>query len=122
MDRTDFYDAELARHHRHLLTAMQVGAIDHVLDIGCGAGQTSRDAARAAVEGSVVGIDISAEMITSARRRSATAGLRNTVFYHADAQTQPFPSDHFDLCISRFSNSKCPASSRCTSASGRSRL
>lgn len=102
MDRPDFYDAELARHHRHLLTAMQVGATDHVLDIGCGAGQTSRDAARVTVEGSVVGIDISAEMIEAARIRSVNEGLLNTVFHHADAQTQSFPYDHFDLCISRF--------------------
>lgn len=102
MDRCDFYDAELARHHRHLLAAMQAGATDHVLDIGCGAGQTSRDAARAAVGGRVVGVDISAEMIEAARSRSATAGLRNTVFDHADAQTQPLSSDRFDLCISRF--------------------
>ena len=102
MDRCSFYDAELARHHRHLLAVMQVGPFDHVLDIGCGAGQTSRDAARMAPNGTVLSIDISAEMIKAARTRSAMAGLENAVFHQADAQTYPFPPMHFDLCISRF--------------------
>jgi hypothetical protein len=33
----DFYDAELARHHRHFMAAADVGRRDRVLDIGCGA-------------------------------------------------------------------------------------
>ncbi len=81
---------------------MKVGAADHILDIGCGAGQTSRDAAHLATEGAVLGVDISAEMIEAARSRSAKAGLQNTTFHHADAQTHRFPPRQFDLCISRF--------------------
>jgi ubiquinone/menaquinone biosynthesis C-methylase UbiE len=102
MDRCDFYDAELARHHRHLLAAMQVDPADHVLDIGCGAGQTSRDAAYLATEGTVLGVDISAEMIEAASVRAVRAGLRNVAFHCADAQTHPLAPNHFDLCISRF--------------------
>ncbi|PCK80192.1 class I SAM-dependent methyltransferase [Rhizobium sophoriradicis] len=102
LDRADFYDAELARHNQHLRIAAGVGAGDRVLDIGCGAGQTTREAARAATQGEAVGVDVSAEMLEVARRRSAAEGLRNVVFEQADAQSHAFPRAGFDLCISRF--------------------
>lgn len=98
----DFYDAELARHNRHLRAAAGVGLRDRVLDIGCGAGETVRDAAHAAVDGYVVGVDTSAEMLAVARRRCAEDGLRNVVFEKGDAQSHAFPAAGFDLCISRF--------------------
>ena len=101
-DRADFYDAELKRHNEHLRAAASVGARDRVLDIGCGAGQTTREAARVAVEGSAIGVDTSAEMLEIARRRSDEAGLRNVAFEQGDAQHHAFPADSFDLCISRF--------------------
>ncbi|RUM00379.1 class I SAM-dependent methyltransferase [Rhizobium chutanense] len=102
LDRADFYDAELARHNRHLSVAAGVAPGDRVLDIGCGAGQTTREAARAATQGEVVGVDTSAEMLEVARQRSADEGLRNVVFEQADAQFHAFPAASFDLCISRF--------------------
>ncbi|HEX2083518.1 MAG TPA: class I SAM-dependent methyltransferase [Xanthomonadaceae bacterium] len=101
-NRTDFYDAELKRHNERFRAALEVGRRDRVLDIGCGAGQSTRDAARTAVEGSVVGVDTSEEMLQVARRRSAEEGLRNIVFELGDAQEHPFPAAYFDLCISRF--------------------
>ncbi|HEY5807223.1 MAG TPA: class I SAM-dependent methyltransferase, partial [Povalibacter sp.] len=57
------YDAELRLHNEVLRRACHIGHHDHVLDIGCGAGQTTRDAGRIAVAGSAVGVDISAAMI-----------------------------------------------------------
>jgi SAM-dependent methyltransferase len=98
----DFYDAELHRHNEHLRAAADVQPHDRVLDLGCGTGQTTREAARAAVHGSVLGADLSAVMLERARRLSDDAGLRNVTYLQADAQTHPFPSTHFDLCISRF--------------------
>jgi SAM-dependent methyltransferase len=99
---TDFYDAELRRYNELLRVAVNAGIRDRVLDIGCGAGQTTREAARVAVEGSVLGVDVSAEMLEVARGRSAEEGLRNIGFEQGDAQVQAFPAAHFDLCISRF--------------------
>jgi SAM-dependent methyltransferase len=102
LDCAEFYDAELRRHNEHFRAAVNAGIRDRVLDIGCGAGQTTREAARVAVEGSVVGVDVSAELLEVARRRSAEEGLRNVGFEQGDAQVQAFPAAHFDLCISRF--------------------
>jgi SAM-dependent methyltransferase len=102
LDRADFYDAELRRHNEHFRAAVDAGIRDRVLDIGCGAGQTTRDAARVAVEGSAVGVDVSAELLDVARRRVAGEGLRNVGFELGNAQVHAFPAAHFDLSISRF--------------------
>ncbi|GAA3926533.1 class I SAM-dependent methyltransferase [Actinoplanes auranticolor] len=96
------YDAELRLHNEVFRAAARVGAHDRVLDIGCGTGQTTREAARAAVHGSVTGVDVSAQMLERARRLSDEQGLRTITFQQADAQIHPFPPAHFDLCISRF--------------------
>jgi pimeloyl-ACP methyl ester carboxylesterase/SAM-dependent methyltransferase len=96
------YDAELRLHNEHLRAAARVGSGDRVLDIGCGAGLTTRAAARAAVDGNALGVDLSARMLDRARRLSADEGLTNVSYELADAQTYSFPAQHFDLCISRF--------------------
>lgn len=101
MDLFD-YDAELRRHTAHFFAAAKVGAGDRVLDIGCGTGQTTREAARAAIDGSAVGVDISEVMLEQARRISDDEGPSNISFELADAQVNPFPPTSFDLCISRF--------------------
>jgi SAM-dependent methyltransferase len=49
-----------------------------------------------------LGIDLSAPMLERARRLSDDEGLSNVTYEQADAQIHPFPSAHFDLCISRF--------------------
>ncbi|WP_429818994.1 class I SAM-dependent methyltransferase [Ensifer sp. B1-9] len=102
LDRADFYDAELRRHNQHLRAAAGVGTRDRVLDIGCGAGQTTREAARIAVNGHALGVDTSRKMLEIARRRASEAALRNVAFEHGDAQRHPFPAASFDVCISRF--------------------
>lgn len=94
------YDAELRRHDGVLRRASRVRAGDHVLDIGCGTGATTRRAAREAGTGSALGIDISAPAIERARKLSD--GIGNITFRHADAQAHRFPREHFALAISRF--------------------
>ena len=101
MSRVD-YDAELQRHHQVLRRAWGIRPDDHVLDIGCGAGQTTRDAARLARDGSALGVDVSAAMIERARQLTETAGLPNVSFERADAAVHPFPARSFDVAISRF--------------------
>jgi SAM-dependent methyltransferase len=101
MPGTD-YDAELRRHNEVLRRAAGVQLHDHVLDIGCGAGQTTRQAAAAARAGSAFGVDVSAQAIERARELARAEGLTNVTFEHADAQVRQFPQERFDVATSRF--------------------
>ncbi|MCO5996994.1 class I SAM-dependent methyltransferase [Actinoallomurus rhizosphaericola] len=96
------YDAELQRHDQVLRRACDIRPHDHVLDIGCGTGHTTRQAARTAREGGALGVDVSAPAIERARELALGEGLRNVTFEHADAQAHRFPQERFDLAISRF--------------------
>ena len=96
------YDAELRRHNPVLRRACGVQLHDHVLDIGCGTGQTTRQAGRTAHAGSAVGVDISAVAIERARELAQAEGLGNVTFEHANAQVHRFPQERFDLATSRF--------------------
>lgn len=96
------YDAELGRYNVWLGAAADVRRADRVLDIGCGAGQATRDAARSAPSGSALGVDLSLPMLERARRLSEEAGIRNVGFERADAQVHPFAPGSFTLGISRF--------------------
>ena len=96
------YDAELQLHNRAFRESCGIGSHDRVLDIGCGAGQTTREAARAASAGSAMGIDTSSPMLARAREIAATENVRNVSFECGDAQTHAFPPRGFDVAISRF--------------------
>src|SRR5262245_56498645 len=60
-------DAEVRLHNESFRAATGIVATDRVLDIGCGTGQTTRDAGRSAVSGHVLGIDLSSGMLDRAR-------------------------------------------------------
>jgi SAM-dependent methyltransferase len=96
------YDAELRRHNEVLRRACGVQSHDNVLDIGCGSGQTTREAARAANAGSAFGVDVSAAAIERARRAARAEGIPNVTFECADAEVYRFPQERFDVAISRF--------------------
>ncbi|GAA2135738.1 class I SAM-dependent methyltransferase [Actinomadura napierensis] len=96
------YDAELRRHNEVLRRICGVRLQDVVLDIGCGTGQTTREAARAAREGNALGVDVSAPAIERARESARAEGLRNVTFEVANAEVHRFPQERFDLAISRF--------------------
>ena len=96
------YDAELRLLNEELRRAYGIERHDRVLDIGCGAGQTTREAARMATEGGALGIDLSAGAIDRARELARAEGIGNVTFEHADAQVHPFPPERFGVAISRF--------------------
>jgi ubiquinone/menaquinone biosynthesis C-methylase UbiE len=96
------YDAELRLHNEVLRAAYGIRRADNVLDIGCGTGETTREAARMALDGSVLGVDVSAPMIERARELSQAEGLQNVLFEVADAQVHTLRPDYFDIAISRF--------------------
>jgi SAM-dependent methyltransferase len=94
------YDGELRALYPHLRDAAAVARGERVLDVGCGAGQSTRDAARAAAPGDVLGVDVSEALLEQAWARSR--GVANVSYVLADAQTHPFAAGAFDVAISRF--------------------
>lgn len=97
----EHFDRSVGAYHARFIEAAAIGAGEQVLDIGCGAGQTTRDAARLAAPGGALGVDLSSAMIDYARRRAAAEGIANASFEQADAQIHPFPPATFDVAISR---------------------
>ena len=73
-----------------------------VLDVGCGSGATTFEAAwRVGPQGRAVGADISGALLELARRRAGQQELEGVDFVHADAQTHDFGVT-FDAIVSRF--------------------
>lgn len=76
---------------------------DHVLDIGCGCGDTVLALADAVGSlGSVTGVDISGPMLAVAGHRIAARELRQAAVLRADAAAEPFAPGAADLAFSRF--------------------
>lgn len=92
----------------HLLPHLK--ARSRILDVGCGPGSITIDFAKIAVDGSVTGIDISAESLALAQARIAktksdapdgAASLGAVVFQEADVlEGLPFENDTFDAVYS----------------------
>jgi SAM-dependent methyltransferase len=97
----EHFDRAIVEHHRRFLAAASIAETDRVLDIGCGTGQVTRDAARAASRGSALGVDLSSQMLDYARQRAAAEGLENASFLQADAQIHDFAPAAFDVAVSR---------------------
>src|SRR4051794_35598135 len=96
------YDTELHLHNEPLFRACAIRIHERVLDIGCGTGHTTREAARRAAKGNALGIDIVERSIERARALAAAESLSNARFEYGDAQTYPLPPQRFDLAMSRY--------------------
>ncbi|GAA5131677.1 class I SAM-dependent methyltransferase [Pseudonocardia adelaidensis] len=98
-DNADMFDSGVARYMPPFLDAMEIEPTSHVLDVGCGNGLTTREAARRAA--AVTGVDLSARMLDIARRRAAAEGLTNVTFTQADVQVADLGEARYDRVISR---------------------
>ena len=98
----DRREAQLRRFSPRLFAAAQIRPDARVLDVGCGCGGTTLQAARQAFSGHVVGVDVSAPMLAQARRQAAAEGISNITFQQADAQVHAFATGGFDVMLSRF--------------------
>ena len=96
-------DAQLEPHGLKAIEALAPRAGERIVDVGCGAGQTSLALAQAIGSiGTIVGCDISQPLLAMARRRAADAGVDNVSFIEADVQTHIFSPSIFDAVFSRF--------------------
>lgn len=94
-------DRQLAPLGHAAMRALSPKPGERLLDIGCGAGETSLELAQAVAPGGhVTGVDISQPMLEVARRRAE--GLAGVRFLEGDAQTQAFEPASFDAVFSRF--------------------
>ena len=73
-----------------------------VLEIGSGAGDVALTLADlVGPTGKVIGVDVNAAILDSARQRATDASMRNVEFVAGDARTFEFP-DKFDAIVGRF--------------------
>ena len=99
------HDGQLVPWAELLAATAAVQPGERVLDIGCGCGATTIEAARrAAPDGQAIGVDLSGPMTARAREKAVEAGLTNTRFEVGDAQTDDLTLGDapYDVVISRF--------------------
>ena len=72
-----------------------------ILDFGCGDGIHSIEFANQMAK-SVVGIDVSEDMIKFAQKKLSDLGLENVKFQVADGNTLPFQENTFDLVFANY--------------------
>jgi trans-aconitate 2-methyltransferase len=78
---------------RELLGQIKLRPDDHVLDVGCGDGRTTVAIAKSVPNGSVVGVDLSADMVAHATTQHCHPPIANLRFARADAAALPFASE-----------------------------
>jgi len=82
---------------RHLLDAVGIKAGETVLELGCGPGTFTVEAAqRLGPTGKLIAVDIQPRMIAQAERRVREAGLTNVEFHVAGAYELPIDDESID--------------------------
>jgi trans-aconitate methyltransferase len=82
-----------------LLSKLCLKGNEKILDIGCGDGKLSAEIARNLPRGSILGVDLSAAMITFAKEHYPPELFPNLSFMQMDAVDLPFDSE-FDIVFS----------------------
>jgi SAM-dependent methyltransferase len=99
----DRIEAQLQPVSDVLFAAAQLRAGERVLDVGCGRGSTTREAASLVGPGGTVwGLDVSETLLDVARALPEPSGAAPIEWVLGDGQTHPWPADRFDVVLSRF--------------------
>ena len=92
----------LTLHSEAVFPNLPVKQGDHVLDVGCGFGDTAIKLGRTVGEtGRVVGVDCADAFLNFARNDAAAKGASNVSFVRADAEIA-LPEEEFDFVFARF--------------------
>lgn len=102
VEHADRYEASSRRYREKLLRSLNLTSTSTVLDVGCGTGASTLDTGRVASAGSVLGVDLSSQMLARGRSLASAEGLDHVRFEQADAQVHPFEVEAFDVAISHF--------------------
>jgi SAM-dependent methyltransferase len=102
IEQRERHEQMLGRLKTRLLVAARIQDGENVLDVGCGCGEMTILAARAAGSGRALGADFSRIQVAEARRLAAAAGVANVRFEVADVQVHPFGAGVFDVVLSSF--------------------
>ena len=99
----DRFESMIAPIGRALISRAAFRAPERIIDVGCGGGATSLEIARqVAPGGSVLGVDISPQLVASCERRARAQNVSNVGFQCSDATTVRSDGPRFDRLFSRF--------------------
>jgi SAM-dependent methyltransferase len=99
-DYEPLWAAQLAGVQRGLIAAAALAPGEQVLDVACGTGQVTFQAAAAVGDqGGVLGVDLSQRMVEAAQRGSLRLALQNTRFARMDAAQLALPDERFDVAL-----------------------
>lgn len=84
---------------RELLAKLRLAGDERVLDLGCGEGKVTAEIAALLPRGSVLGMDVSRDMISFARQRLPPEEYQNLRFVEGDMLDLPFERK-FDVVFS----------------------
>ena len=92
-----------ARFGRRTIERLGLRPGEHVLDVCCGSGASALVAAeKVGPKGSVLGIDLSQNMLELAQAKARSRGLRNVEFHSGDMLDLGLPASHFDAVVCVF--------------------
>ncbi len=97
-NQTWFHEYGINKLGRLIFELLPDNEYKNILDVGCGIGQWSTKLSDK-LNSSVIGIDISPEMIELARKRSKILENSSTKFFLMNAKDLKFEDDFFDLVI-----------------------
>lgn len=92
----------LSRHSAKVFPRLDIREGEHVLDVGCGFGDTTRSLARIVGQnGHVTGVDCCPDFLDRAKSDLDASGLGNVIYRVADVETG-LPEQRYDSVFARF--------------------
>jgi ubiquinone/menaquinone biosynthesis C-methylase UbiE len=99
-DYEPLWQAQLADARAALLACAALSPGQRVLDVACGTGLVTFEAARTVgAGGGVLGVDLSGHMVDAARQRAGAQRLSNIGFARMDAERLALPDASFDVAL-----------------------